>query len=97
MLFFCFCVERSDTSVTMPPPSDKELEERLATAGKSLAQPPSSLDELLHLLDVSLTSPSHADCLAFVGMFALLIRLLVIVILAIAALVHCFQCFSTIS
>ncbi|KAH6757885.1 hypothetical protein C2S52_023207 [Perilla frutescens var. hirtella] len=35
----------------MPSLSDKELEERLATAGKSLAQPPSSLDELLPLLD----------------------------------------------
>ncbi|KAK4415417.1 hypothetical protein Salat_2649100 [Sesamum alatum] len=36
---------------TMPPLSDKELEERLAAAGNSLLQPPSSLDELLPLLD----------------------------------------------
>ncbi|XP_057803846.1 LOW QUALITY PROTEIN: sister chromatid cohesion protein PDS5 homolog C-like [Salvia miltiorrhiza] len=35
----------------MPTLSDKELEERLTAAGKSLAQPPSSLDELLPLLD----------------------------------------------
>ncbi|KAL6523871.1 hypothetical protein OROMI_030966 [Orobanche minor] len=35
----------------MPPFSDKELEERLTAAGKSLLQPPSSLDELLPLLD----------------------------------------------
>ncbi|KAL1532680.1 sister chromatid cohesion protein PDS5 C [Salvia divinorum] len=35
----------------MPSLSDKELEERLTTAGKSLARPPSSLDELLPLLD----------------------------------------------
>ncbi|CAA0841960.1 Unknown protein [Striga hermonthica] len=36
----------------MPPQlSDKELEERLASAGKSLLQPPSSVDELLPLLD----------------------------------------------
>ncbi|KAL0311728.1 UNVERIFIED_CONTAM: Sister chromatid cohesion protein PDS5 [Sesamum radiatum] len=35
----------------MPPLSDKELEERLTAAGNSLLQPPSSLDELLPLLD----------------------------------------------
>ncbi|KAL1556803.1 protein starmaker-like isoform X1 [Salvia divinorum] len=35
----------------MPSLSDKQLEERLTTAGKSLAHPPSSLDELLPLLD----------------------------------------------
>ncbi|KAG6409462.1 hypothetical protein SASPL_127502 [Salvia splendens] len=35
----------------MPSLSEKELQERLASAGKSLAQPPASLDELLPLLD----------------------------------------------
>ncbi|PIN23151.1 hypothetical protein CDL12_04131 [Handroanthus impetiginosus] len=35
----------------MPPLSDKELEERLSAVGNSLLQPPSSLDELLPLLD----------------------------------------------
>lgn len=34
--------------------SDKELEEQLAEAGNKLLQPPSSLDELITLLDVSL-------------------------------------------
>ncbi|XP_042038996.1 nucleolar protein dao-5-like [Salvia splendens] len=35
----------------MPSVSEKELEERLASAGKSLAHPPAVLDELLALLD----------------------------------------------
>ncbi|XP_042007075.1 protein starmaker-like isoform X1 [Salvia splendens] len=35
----------------MPSLSDKQLEERLTTAGKTLAHPPSSLDQLLPLLD----------------------------------------------
>ncbi|XP_047968208.1 sister chromatid cohesion protein PDS5 homolog C-like isoform X2 [Salvia hispanica] len=35
----------------MPSLTDEELEERLASAGKSLAQPPAVLDELLALLD----------------------------------------------
>ncbi|KAL1552219.1 sister chromatid cohesion protein PDS5 C-like isoform X3 [Salvia divinorum] len=35
----------------MPSLSDKELEERLASAGKSLAQPPSPLEELISILD----------------------------------------------
>lgn len=33
--------------------ADKELEEQLAEAGKKLLEPPSALDELLRLLDVS--------------------------------------------
>lgn len=37
----------------MPPLSDKELEERLTAAGNSLLQPPSPVEELLPLLDVS--------------------------------------------
>ncbi|KZV53754.1 cyclin-dependent kinase C-1-like [Dorcoceras hygrometricum] len=35
----------------MPPLSDRELEERLSAAGNALYRPPSSLDELLRLLD----------------------------------------------
>ena len=41
----------------MPSLSDKQLEERLTTAGKTLAHPPSSLDQLLPLLDVSYLRP----------------------------------------
>lgn len=52
----------------MPSLTDEELEERLASAGKSLAQPPAVLDELLALLDVS----SLADCVAFISVFNLL-------------------------
>jgi len=53
------------------PYSETELQERLKEAGKSLLNPPSSVDDLLDLLDVMSCHPLHLFIYAYVFLFAL--------------------------
>lgn len=75
----------------MPPLSDKQLEERLTAAGKSIANPPTSADELLPLLDVS---PRPLLILLSTFRFYFLLRLLIILIMEFTAFMHCSARFS---
>lgn len=49
--------------------SDKELENQILEAGEKLVDPPSSVDDLLSLLDVSSPSPLRFVCLCFLLLF----------------------------
>lgn len=50
-------------------PFDKELEEQIAVAGNKLIEPPSSLEELLRLLDVSFFVYFGCEfCFCIIGM-----------------------------
>jgi hypothetical protein len=53
------------------PYSETELQERLKEAGKSLLNPPSSVNELLDLLDVMSRHPLHLFIYTYVFLFAL--------------------------
>ena len=62
------------------PNSETEFEERLKEAGNSLLNPPSSVDDLLDLLDVMSCHPLHLFKHTYVVLFVLCACLFLIVV-----------------